>query len=190
MKKWICLALVALMMSLAAMPAIAETVTLEETSPFFDLTLDVPQGLTMKEEEHGDICVVLLEGTEKPELTYWLTVAFDDQYSGKDTQDLTQEELERLFADSLGEVNYDEGSYSVVALDNMKALDIRAKDHRYVNLIAVKDGYFLQVFGMYDDYAQPMDDADYKLGLAILDGVGITQISDAPVPDVTEMPEK
>ncbi len=190
MKKLICLALVALMMALAAMPVMAEPVTLKETSPFFDLTFDVPAGLTMKEEERGEVSIVLLEGTDKPELTYWFTVAFDDLYSGRDTKDLSPEELDQLFAESLGEINFADASYTMVDLDNMKVMDIRSKEHRNVNLIAVQDGYFLQVYGMYDDYAQAMDENDYKLGTAILDSIEIQVISDAPVPDATEMPEQ
>lgn len=176
MKKLVGLALASLMVLMFTFSAVAETIQITETSPFFDLTFDAPDGTVIEQNLIGDISIVEIELKDKPGFNYMFTVAFDDMYTGRNMSDLSTEELDHLFESILGELDPEQSSYRMVTLDD--GVTVMILDFQEIlttaNVLTINNGYFLQMFGMYEDYTQYVNQADIDLAITLLDAFHLT----------------
>ncbi len=185
MKKWMSIALVALMF--CALPALAEPTQIQETSPFFDLSIELPAGMTMEQRVVGDISQAAITSADKPNYTNMLVISFDDLMTGRDMADLNEAELEDVFGGSLGDADAAQASYTMKDLDDgVKVMIINTPDSNVANVLTIKDGYFMQIFGMYND-DQPIAEADVNQAVQLLDDIKLTQIKDAQTVTAPEL---
>ncbi len=186
MKKWMSLLLAALM--LCALPVLAEPTQIQETSPFFDLNIELPAGMTMEQRIVGDISQVAINSADRPDYTYMLIISFDDTMTGRDLSDLNQEELDDVFGSSLGEADAAQASYTTKDLDDgIKVMIINAPDSNVANVLTIRDGYMMQIFGMYINGDKPVEQADVDKAVQLIDDIKLVQIKDAEVANAPEL---
>ncbi len=153
------------------------TVAIEETSPFFDLTISLPDGCTLSQEMAEETTVATLTLPAADAIAYTLTVAFSDLYTGKDMSSLSDAEVEELFHTA---VNYQEGdsiTYTVKDFaDGVRALIIYDPGVNFMAwALTILDGYFIQVYGMYSDFREVTRE-DVEFCVSLLDRIEATPV--------------
>lgn len=177
MKKTVCMLLAVLL--LGASGAMAGTmVPVEESSPFFDLSINLPEGGKLEQEVANDttLATITLPGATEDSIQYFFTVAFSDLFTGKSLKDLSDEEMDELFrgATAFSEEEGDTTSYAVKDLDDgVRVMVIYDPDVNYSCwALTIENGYFIQMYGMYEDF-RDVTKEDIEYCVTLLDAVEI-----------------
>lgn len=175
MKKFLALTLALVMLSACAL---AEPVTIKESVPTFDLTMELPEGAVIKDEsddpDFASTCVSLPAG-DGCELELWLAIAPTEEYEdGLVLNDLTEENVETLFKTVSAEL--ENPSYEVKDLKNgHKVMLINESDSKsdFAYIISIHNGYFIQLSIMHSGFDQLTED-EVNVGFAMMDTIVIT----------------
>ena len=121
MKKWMSLILVALLLS-AGTAFAGTTVDVQESSPFFDLSIDLPEGGTCDQAVADDVTLgtIKLAGAAEGSIGYFFTVGFSDLCTGRSLSEFGEEELDAFFrsAAAVEEGEETTASYAIKELDD------------------------------------------------------------------------
>lgn len=177
MKTWTKLVALTLLCCLCAVAVVAEdsSVAIEENSPAFDLAFEAPEGAEVAMNSVDGTTILDIVLADRPDMKYVITVAADDRYAGRNLADFSEEDLNTLFASLLSEADAAQSSYSMKDLhEGNKAMLLEFKEIPEVaNVLTIQDGYYLQVFGMYNDFTQLVTQADFDTALKLLDLVHV-----------------
>ena len=158
MKKYLAIILAACLLFMAS-TAVAESVNLVETSDAFDLSVILPEGATIEQEIiNGETSLIRVLFADDSHPQYTFVVSYSELHGGKLMSDLTDEEIEALFATVAEEM--EKPSYEVRTLDDgIKVMIVNeesASDYAYI--ITIYEGYFIQGYIAHDDYLTLTDE--------------------------------
>lgn len=170
MKKYLAIIL-AVFLHFMISAAIAEPVKLVETSDTFDLSVVLPEGATLEQDiVNGEMSLIHILFAEESHPQYTFVVSYSELHGGKLMSDLTNEEIEALFATVAEEM--EKPSYVVQTLDDgIKVMIVNeesASDYAYI--ITIYEGYFIQGYIVHDDYVT-LTDEEVNEAISVMDSM-------------------
>lgn len=153
MKKYLAILLAACLLFITG-AAFAQPLKLLEASDTFDIELVLPEGATIEQEMvNGEMALIHILFSDEAHPQYTLVISYSEIYDDKMMSDLTDEEIEALFATVAEEL--EKPAYEVRTLeDGIKMMIVNedsASDYAYI--ITIYKGYFIQAYVAHDDYA-------------------------------------
>ncbi|NLI20101.1 MAG: hypothetical protein GX418_00915 [Clostridiales bacterium] len=174
MKKTLAL-LTALMMLALAPLSLAETVKLTENASGFDITVDLPAGATVSVQTNDDVPYTFVSFADETMPELYISVAPTEEYEEQTLADLSDDELDTLFA--MLSADLDDPSYTMVTTaggyECMVVEDNSATDSAIIALLY--DGYFIQISVWNVNYDTLTDD-DMTVAETMIDSLKIVEI--------------
>ena len=178
MKKILSL-LVALMMLLGVAPALAQTVHVQEQAAAFDVEITIPEDAEIAQHEFAEFSSLEINmGDGMPK--YVLTIAFTEEIDNdRSMSDFTEDEknaLVDLWSEGMAAPTY---AYEALPDGNlMLLLEENSKDADYAYIITVYHGYFFNLYGSRENYAE-LTAADLSEMYEIIRSLVITPVTEA-----------
>ena len=172
MKKWMSLLLSALL--LVAPCAVADTtVALNEIYDALDMTLSLPDGMTVTQTPLaiGTSGAVEVAGQETLKIVFALTP--DDSYADMTLEQLTAEEVKTIFGLALEDL--ENGKYETKPNSNgvlILTMENGGKTE-YIHL-ALNKGYFFYMEAFHEDFS-PLTDAECAIADSIVDTLAVIE---------------
>ncbi len=141
--------LAAVIMLLGIACATAETVEVQQATVDFDVTMVIPEGFTMMEQRVNDtLCIDVLADDPEANPTYFMTIAFSEEYEGRTISEMSDEEQNAL-VEKISTDNFEKAilsSYITTGGTLVYVLDEDDSESDYALAFTVYKGYFIQMF--------------------------------------------
>lgn len=168
--------LLTVMLLVPACLALGEEVKISEGASSFDVSLTLPEGVTLTQEA-GLLGVTGHFAIESmPNLNFSFSLAPDDQYADLDLEALTEEDKQLIFdeiAIDLGAATFD----SKKTETGIPMLTVVSENRTEVMSIILIDGYFLYAEAHHEDMTA-LEDAELALLKQVWNTLTVTEVKE------------
>ncbi len=178
MKKWLSL-LLALVMVCLALTAMAEQITIDEQSDYFDASFTVPQGAVVSQKNEGDVTAIDIQSAHDPSVHYHFVVAPGEDCAGRNLADLTEDEKD-ILASMLTD-NMAQPAFSYTEMPNGKLMLIAEEttaDNDFAYYVTLCNGYFFSMYVAREDYSE-LKLEDVTIAIEMLNSLDVTILANS-----------
>ena len=181
MKKWMGMLLVLIMVFTMA-ASLAEPIKITEDFNEFDVTLEVPAGLTVTEVAREGWVDVEMRFSDPASPKYDLHINPSEEYVGLSLADLPEEELDAMVAMLVADFEAPEANRFTTPSGNM-VLFIRETfgGNQYATMQTLYRGFFFYLYCAYEDFSN-LTDADIEVMHKIIEGLELESLAEPMLP--------